>query len=378
MLYVEGSSGPARRGVYTAPVRVFRRLYRIDPKSGKVSRVNLPIDATDFAIDDVGHLYLRKRKLLGRFDLDSLREVPFDYGEERPVGKNKVLVSALVLPGADKGATPWESGIGVNSKGDVVVSSNNSGKGGMKRYSPVIYPGRLVQQDIHVFDKHGKVLFEDAIKGTPTGYGVFIDNRRNVYFLAGANRLYGKGKETLRGTGCVMKFKPGIGKFYATSGAKVPLSKDIPVDGLPCLWNTPAQRFYVEGAEWVFPGVGWVPQYCCKCWNCRFAVDHFGRSFVPQHNRYQVAILDTNGNLIRQVGRYGNVDDGMPLHPWNDRRAEPPRSIGGDEVALAYANYTGTSTDHYLFIYDAGNDVIRSVKLGYHASASVGLDGAAE
>ena len=63
------------------------------------------------------------------------------------------------------------------------------------------------------------------------------------------------------------------------------------------------------------------------------------------------------------------VWDGM-----DDRRAEPPRSIGGDEVALAYANYTGTSSDRYLFIYDAGNDVIRSVKLGYHAEERVNVE----
>jgi hypothetical protein len=230
-----------------------------------------------------------------------------------------------------------------------------------------------VQQDIHVFDKHGKVILQDAVKGTPRGYGLFVDNRRHIYFLAGANRVWGKGKAALRGSGCVMKFKPGQGKFYATSGAQVPLSKDIPLDGLPQMNRPPKAKLYVEGAEWVFPGAGWVPQYCCVCWNCRFAVDHFGRSFVPQHHRYQVAVLDTNGNLVVQVGRYGNVDDGKPLIVNEDRRAEPPRSIGGDEVGLAYACYTGTASDRYLFIYDAGNDCIRSVKLDYHVNERTAL-----
>jgi hypothetical protein len=54
-------------------------------------------------------------------------------------------------------------------------------------------------------------------------------------------------------------------------------------------------------------------------------------------------------------------------------RAEPPRSIGGDEVALSYACYTGTDSDRRLFISDAGNDVIRSVRLDYHATARIPL-----
>ena len=370
MLYVEGSSGPAgRTGVQPSPVRAFGYLYRIDPESGKVGRVKLPISATDFAIDDSGHLYLRKRKLLARFDLDTMREVPFDYGE-----RHGGFISALVLSGYDQpgSSTGWESGIGVNSRGDIVVSSMNNGNYppsvGGRGYVPQVYPGRALIQDVHVFDRHGKILVQDAIKGTPAGYGTFIDNRRNLYFLAGASRIWSGKKQALRGTGCAMKFRPGKGRFYATAGAKIPLPGDAGLKGLPRLSMPPKTKFYVEGAEWIFPGAGWVPQYCCECWNSRFAVDHFGRSFVPQHNRYQVAILDTGGNLVAQVGRYGNVDDGKPLIANGDRRSEPARPLGGDEVALAYACYTGTFSDRYLFIYDAGNDCIRSVKLDYHVS----------
>ena len=50
-----------------------------------------------------------------------------------------------------------------------------------------------------------------------------------------------------------------------------------------------------------------------------------------------------------------------------------PRSIGGDEVGLFYACYVGTHTDKRLFIADAGNARIVSVKLGYHAEERVAL-----
>jgi hypothetical protein len=103
-------------------------------------------------------------------------------------------------------------------------------------------------------------------------------------------------------------------------------------------------------------------------------VDHFGRSFVPEHHRGQFAVLDTAGNLIMHVGCYGNVDDGVPLVTDPEGlRAEPTRSIGGDEVALAYANYAASHTDRRLFIFDGNNDCVRSVKLDYHTEETVPL-----
>jgi len=82
-------------------------------------------------------------------------------------------------------------------------------------------------------------------------------------------------------------------------------------------------------------------------------------------------VLDTNGNLILRVGRYGNVEDGKPLEP----AGGPPntRSVGGDEVALFYAPYVATHTDRRLFIADPGNARIVSVRLGYHATERVPL-----
>jgi hypothetical protein len=51
----------------------------------------------------------------------------------------------------------------------------------------------------------------------------------------------------------------------------------------------------------------------CACWNARFALDLYARSFVTELSRFRVAVLASNGNLIMRVGEYGNVDDGVPL-----------------------------------------------------------------
>jgi hypothetical protein len=146
------------------------------------------------------------------------------------------------------------------------------------------------------------------------------------------------------------------------------------VDGLPQINNGTRHRFYIKNAEWIFPGVGFCkPIAPCQCWNCRFAIDYFGRVFAPETVRNQVAVLDTNGNLILHVGTYGNSDDGMPLVKDMRYRTRPPRSIGGDEVALCYANYVATHSDRRLFIADGANDRILSVKLDYHCSEYVTL-----
>ena len=83
------------------------------------------------------------------------------------------------------------------------------------------------------------------------------------------------------------------------------------------------------------------------------------------------------------VGQYGNVDNGKPLIPVSLRAVgsnEPeagirnPVSLGGDEVGLMNACYVAAHTDRRLFIADAGNACIRSVKLNYHTSVKLKLE----
>jgi len=54
-------------------------------------------------------------------------------------------------------------------------------------------------------------------------------------------------------------------------------------------------------------------------------------------------------------------------------RTARPRVIGGDEVALFWANHVATHTDQRLFIAGPGNARILGVRLGYHATAKVTL-----
>jgi len=370
------------------------RLLRIDPDTGKIGHVELPYGTEDMAIDNEGHIILRCNRIIGRFALKDMREVPFDYGEEHRVqwssfDKAGKVMSGIVLPG-NRPAYWHESGMGVNPKGEIVVSVCNSAKATetmrgphdvpkavetvvSRKYRPGIYPGRYRYAEIHTFDKHGKVVGMDvAGQGVKDGHGTLVDPAGDVYFLAGARRLY-KDKPFRALTGCVVKFKRGKGRFYSSRGATVPLNKEV-TPGFPPQLLGASGKTWVEDAEWIYPGAGFAhPSAPCQCWNTRFAVDYFGRVFIPEFIRNQVAVLDTNGNLVLHVGKYGNVDDGVPLVPDMRFRAEEPRSIGGDEVSLVYANYVATHSDRRLFIADAGNGRILSVKMDYHANERVGL-----
>jgi hypothetical protein len=61
----------------------------------------------------------------------------------------------------------------------------------------------------------------------------------------------------------------------------------------------------------------------------------------------------------------------MPLIP--HPVLQTPRAIGGDEVALFTPNYVAVHTDNRLFIADAGNGRLVSVKLDYQAEERVAL-----
>ena len=73
-----------------------------------------------------------------------------------------------------------------------------------------------------------------------------------------------------------------------------------------------------EGVEWEFLGVSLasgrynLSHSGCTCSNCRISVDDFGRTYVPAAHRSCVRLIDTAGNEILRIGRYGNADSTGP------------------------------------------------------------------
>jgi hypothetical protein len=368
----------------------------IDPATGKVQLVQQPFDAEDMCFDNDGVAYLRTPELVARYDPDTWREIPWDYGEERnSVGFNVNLGNrtAKVLSGLPLPVNiGWHhGGMFVSPKGNLAVAclawhkpldKAHNGESVLptgQPYTPKLYPGRVTEaaygcEYIHVWDKHGQILYTDAIPGLGTLNGLGIDNQDGLYVLSAAPRIL-DGKPYFNYlAGTLMKFKPNHGKIVSDSDRNpVRLSQNDAPNRPPDLENMPGNA-WVTGGEWLYAGVGWHGKNIgtgCGCSNTRFALDFFGRSFAPEMDRYSVAVLDPNGNLILRIGTYGNVDDGRPLI--SDGGPPNTRSIGGDEVALMDAGYLATQTDRRLFIADIGNFRLLSVQLGYSANASVAL-----
>ena len=375
--------------------KAFTRFVRIDPETGRCRIVELPFSASDAAFAPDGHVYLRTGSVVGRYDpARDWTEVPFDYGENGGAhynwdAKGASLKGGLRLPSSKTNPNWHHGGMDVNARGDLLVTCYNSNSSAIRAsrrqqaqrmkepavpYRALLYPGRWNSGlELHVFDPYGRVKHRDILRGQPAIWsGATLDVQGNVYVNVAASRMVdGRPYYRVIGhpfakVGTLIKFKPGAGKFTRPGGAGVPIR----------LGKRPTEPmhlhgFWVEGAEWFYPGVGRAISWSCSCANSRFVTDYYARSFAPEYDRFSVAVLDTNGNLIARIGKYGNVEDGKPLVP----AGGPPhaRSIGGDEVALFDACYVATHTDRRLFVADAGNARIVSVRLQYHTTERAAL-----
>jgi hypothetical protein len=300
----------------------------------------------------------------------------------------------LSMPTSGKPGQFHLGGFGVGPNGHVVVSCYNAARRAARLeagpvlpdsagrpYTPPVFPGRARYAEVHIWDKHGKVVHQDAVPGLSMTDGLSIDKDGNIYALWAARRLVpGQNPSTEVfpiSSETLVKFRPGKGRVvFATDKVDVPLAREAQPKRPPDAAAVGFGAGWAEGAEWFYGGVGadgfiphWAPN--CSCWNARPALDLFARSFVTELARSRVAVLDTNGNLIMRIGKYGNVDDGVPLVA--DGGPANPRPVGGDEVALAKPSYVASHTDRRLFIADYGNYRILSVKLGYETEERVAL-----
>ncbi|MFO7899611.1 MAG: hypothetical protein R6V58_11205 [Planctomycetota bacterium] len=375
-----------------------RPLIVIDPDTGKIRAVRLPFSPDEMTFDINGHAYLRTHRNVVRYDLTNgrWREVPFDYGEQRgKVGlwngnKAGKIIAALPI---DTPNIHHQGGIWVSPRGHVAVAfilgaiktsgfdrhKNEQRKQalqGWKRWKPTIFPGRGGHTIVRVWDKHGRVVYGDAVRGVGYIDGIFMDRNDNLYVTSAAKRAGYFDKLT----GTLAKFKPE-GKIL-TPSSTIPLGRlrpDRPHDTT----GGAIGKAWWQAAEWFYGGIGFTGKdasasHACNCPNYRPAHDYFARTFVPETQHYTVGVLDKAGNLVLRMGRYGNVDDGVPLVKGEKVEGWDPTPLGGDEIGLFFPVYLGTHTDRRLYINDPGNARILSVRLDYHTSRTVPLKAATD
>ncbi|MCK6473599.1 MAG: hypothetical protein L6R28_17890 [Planctomycetes bacterium] len=408
-LYVNPKTGLLYlgEGEQTRWWKAFYKVVEINPASGKCKDFEIPFAAEDMAFDIKGHCYLRTHDAIVRYQPEATpwREVPFDYGIEKTgvgmgstkgVTKHADVIASIDIPG-DLYPSEWHlGGMWVNARGDVVAECLVNKNGGLvepvtstkdekivglpPKYSPRLYPGRPRTGEVHIWDKHGQLKHMDVLPGATHLYGVCIDNDDNVYAMTHQARVIGGKVYHNRQSGTLVKVKPGVERVFISEGKEMPVQIPVPDGDLPKrhhdIFNDAGKRTWLENTEWLYGGVGFSGKGGgkagggCSCWNARMVLDQFSRSFAPEVDRYHVAVLDSNGNLILRVGQYGNADDGVPLVKGG---APGLHKLGGDEVALMHAAYPAVDTDRRLFIADAGNARIVSIKLNYYTEETVPL-----
>jgi DNA-binding beta-propeller fold protein YncE len=361
----------------------FRTIVEINPLTGKAKEIPLPYQVVDMAFDAEGAIYLRKVDIVGRYDISNWREIPFDYGVEAQfvdIGGNKCsLVSGLPIPSIGTNQT-YQGGMSVSPNGNIAISCINYAEGSINpigkvtnlKYQPIKFAGRQLAQSIHIWDKYGKVVAEDAIPGLGRTDGVWLDVNNNLFIMSALHRNISSKIKSSMLSSTIIKILPKKGRGITDIKREDIVPLVLPVGNEPK--RTPElygmSNVWVDDFEWMYGGVGFsgkhlaTPGAGCCCWHSNFALDYFGRSFATEIDQYCVAVLDSNGNLITKIGKYGNIDDGIPLI--KEGGSPNPKSIGGDEVGLFHACYVATHSDNRLFIADYGNGRVVSVKLNYH------------
>jgi hypothetical protein len=355
-----------------AEMKYFSKIVAIDVVSGHEKLVTLPFSAADAAIDAKGRIYLLNDDIVGRFDLETWNEMPFDYGKE--FGRSGKIVSVVQTIGGHYSSYKHQS-LGVSPQGDVIVAGMKNLQAADRRkeasvgygfipWRPVVFPGRPNSGAcINVFNIYGEMVHEDVLAGigAVTG-GLDMDWQNNIYAAVPAARSLDK-RLMKYCTGTLAKFKPEGGRFLVDKGGLAPLDK-TPETPFPVVGNE-GEHLWIEGSQWLFGGTAngllWLN---CACREARFKTDYFGRSFVPEAWRYSVAVVDNAGNAILRIGQYGNVDSAGP-------KSLVP--LGGDEIGLFDAQFVTMDTDKRVFIGDAANGRIVSGLLGYHTEQRLAL-----
>lgn len=349
---------------------------------------------TDMALDRDGNVYV-----LGGRDNAFYRYDP--AGKPLPfpgLGTHKVVTKGYRGYGPNLGIP----GIAVGANGDIYVmrTSNYGGVG--------TYGGR-----VDVFGPDGKPKKDNLIDGL--GYadcGLGVDAAGNVYVASNVKpagqpfppAFMGKvpangwtwweGSEReipwrytyynpyLFNWGSVFKFGPSGGAFYgfnAAAGAPGNKGYGVPA-AVDSVTNAPAgassyRTAYLQheireaGAQWRYAGCGIVPASGdgvmpdpgCVCHNSHLAVDPYGRVYVPDVFRFSVELLDTAGNQIARIGRYGNADS-----------AGTGSKVPAPEIAFAWPAHVSVAAGK-VFVADGSNSRISVIAFDHATEAACPL-----
>jgi hypothetical protein len=278
------------------------------------------------------------------------------------------------------GASKWYDG---DPYGNYLREIAERQKRGEEVYSVPRRPGiPLAGATIWAYDRTGQIRPGPAVIAGGTMRGVQIDEDGAVYFVQLHGRLF-DGKPFLhnRGstigasqpispanrtplTGTLLKTKEKQSRFLL-KGPVIPMEPPParPTELVP--WGPfgyaemGGGEAWADGFEWAYAGVSPCVPAGCTCPSLRLHLDWYKRTYVPEAYRHSLAILDTNGNLIMHLGRYGNLDDALRMKP------------GSPDIAMTLPRFI-SGTDNYLAFDDWG-ERLAVLKLNYHAEETAAI-----
>jgi hypothetical protein len=409
---------PVRGHVYRISTRTQRKR-RIDPEEGKtwqvldVGRLSQGIVEAGGGVEEAvfgwdGLMYLRTLKYVARFNpdkfpvtgpfvVDADSELPFDYGQQLYTFNRKgedaaKLQGVIAMPWAQGGPNGYNNGLAVSTRGDVLMLTENyqdmalewaqsskrgssEARGGVgatlfrlqddqkgEQFRPALYPGRISNSNLICrWDSKGRLVDRDALPGLPLGtFGLRTDMADNPILGVGYNQNV-DGQPHLGG--CLAKFTARGARLYGERGGTVKWD-DFPERPADFFGNG---RVWAKNMFWSVPGLDQMSlgdghplagHYGCGCFHCRFDTDPYGRTFMPRAYAYHVQVVDSNGNRVCEIGRYGNAD-------------KPAMKPGDTDIGFGLCSYLATVSDKWLYIADDANVRIVRIKLGYQTEKRV-------
>jgi len=263
-----------------------------------------------------------------------------------------------------------QRGLYVSPRGFIVAGTNEIDPAWAKKHGVTTGKPRgkvLCGNWAVVWNSDGKLLSADAAGGCIPGgsHGMAMDRDGNLYtqfsqtFLPGQKCIDGIKNVPLRksgwrrwgGVASVVKFRGLGGKYPLNVGP-----------ALKTMHNSQGPKPQdIPGGLWAYAGANQCAG--CTCHNTRWTLDYWARTWIPAHHLYSIMVIDSNGNRVVRLGRYGNVDD-----------TEKDREKDRDGLRFAWARAVAVS-DTAIYVTDSANRRVLKAKLGYHAEETVGPDG---
>ena len=232
---------------------------------------------------------------------------------------------------------------------------------------------------LSVWKNDGTLVTRDAVEGKGIGDGAYMDRDGNIYLVQGGAwpegqktldgitdvESGGRGRSPWGGAGSLIKFRGRggtypVGKFYGKMGYYGGSAKPAPADAMKMTFGGGNDPIAVSGAEWAY-GVTNQSSNDCNCPHARFYLDPWARSWLPANALCSVVVLDSNGNRVVRLGKYGNVDD-----------TEADVKAKRDGLRFIWVRAVTTS-DTALYAMDYGNRRILKAALSYAAEEELPL-----